>query len=536
MKKQTLFYIPKSDLEVLSTEEKLETLTVAKTAANPWDGAHDFKKHNAAVGYVEPDLEKQGTAVVETTASTLESFEETAQDQYDGDWPFPAGKTGPERKIWHLASEFSQLKEARAQLDGSDKVVRIAHFDTGYDAGHSTFPKEAMELQLQRNFVEEAEPLDAHDRASGGTGNNPGHGVGTLSILAGGKVKLADYGFDDYLGIHQSVKIVPIRLSKSVIFWKNKAFVEALEYIISLYDNAATRCAVVTMSMGGLPLKAWADVVNRAYEKGILIVAATGDNIGRATPTSVIYPARFGRVIAAAGVAHDFSPYYKPFSPLPKRLKIMQGNFGPRKAMHNALAAFSPNVHWAQIGTTDKVSIRGAGTSASTPQIAAAAALYIQKYADELEALPEGWMRVETVRQALYASARRHIKEGYDNDIELYFGRGILQAADLLNVKPGEVRIEKTPPDTVRWPFLKLISEIGTKEAFFRPDEDATQMYETEVLQLIQQSRKLQRLLHDEEVEFEALTREEQQAFFRTLLEMPEASKHLKALIRRHID
>jgi subtilisin family serine protease len=289
------------------------------------------------------------------------------------------------------------------------------------------------------------------------------------------------------------------------------------------------------MSMGGLPLKAWAEVVNRAYEKGILIVAATGDNFGRATPTSVIYPARFNRVIAAAGVAWDFSPYYKPFSPLTNRLKIMQGNFGPRKAMGNALAAFSPNVHWAQIREKDKVSIRGAGTSASTPQIAAAAALYIQKYFSELEAMPEGWMRVETVRQALYASARQHIKEGYDGDIKLFFGRGILQAAALLKIKPGDVQIEKTPPDKVRWPLLKILSEIGTKEAFFSHDEDTGEMYETEVLQLIQQSRKLQLLLDEEETEFEDLTLEQQQEFFRTLLEMPEASEHLKALIRRHL-
>lgn len=47
----------------------------------------------------------------------------------------------------------------------------------------------------------------------------------------------------------------------------------------------------------------------------------------------------------------------------------------------------------------------GAGTSAATPQIAAAVALWIAKYRTELEKYPEPWMRVQAARFALFESA-----------------------------------------------------------------------------------------------------------------------------------
>ena len=51
--------------------------------------------------------------------------------------------------------------------------------------------------------------------------------------------------------------------------------------------------------MGALPSKAWAEAVNRAYEAGIIYVAAAGNNISSgffAFPThQIVYPARFRR-------------------------------------------------------------------------------------------------------------------------------------------------------------------------------------------------------------------------------------------------
>ena len=68
--------------------------------------------------------------------------------------------------------------------------------------------------------------------------------------------------------------------------------------------------------------------------------------------------------------------------------------------MATAVSAFTPNMPWAEIACPGVVDMDGAGTSSATPQVAAAAALYLQKHGATLfdrAAYPEPWMRVEAV-------------------------------------------------------------------------------------------------------------------------------------------
>ena len=532
MAKTHFFYKkPTDSFEAFQDGEKreFETLTLDEDKnlelnSNLWDEAHAIKTEKPDIEYIEPNVTSKN---ISPEPSALET-ETSGDNGYDDFWPFPKDAAGEALKmIWHLGDEFSQLKSARDTVN-VDKVIRIAHLDTGYDPGHKTFPKDNIEMNLQKNYVENNN--SAIDIGSEGWLKQPGHGAGTLSILAGNKIKLSDYNYDDYLGIHKGIKIVPIRMSKSVILWKNKAFIDAMNYVISLYDNPATRCHIVTMSMGGLPLKAWAEVVNRAYEKGIFVVTAAGNNFGRLTPNKVIYPARFNRVIAACGVTFDYSPYYKHIS-LPG-IDNMQGNFGPRKIMRTAVAAFTPNVPWAIRGSIDKVSIQGAGTSSATPQIASAAALYYQKHFDELEALSKPWMKVEAIRQALVKTAEKKIAPDYNNDIELYFGNGIIQARKMLEEIPVEAELKKEDEDVVSWPFVRLITGLESMENEGSLDKGRLEMFETEMLQLVQQSKQLQDLLENEEIEFQELGKEKQRVFYTTVIEMPESSQALKKYIQ----
>ena len=66
-----------------------------------------------------------------------------------------------------------------------------------------------------------------------------------------------------------------MRIATSVILLRTSAFVAALDYLIAPYQIRLTRRPVlrpdvVSMSMGGLASRAWAEVVNRAYEAGHL--------------------------------------------------------------------------------------------------------------------------------------------------------------------------------------------------------------------------------------------------------------------------
>ena len=76
----------------------------------------------------------------------------------------------------------------------------------------------------------------------------------------------------------------------------------------------------------------------------------------------------------------------------------MQGNYGPASKMKTALGAYTPNVPWAEIDCANIVDMDGAGTSAATPQIAAAAALWLAEHWDAVKNYSQPWMRIEAVR------------------------------------------------------------------------------------------------------------------------------------------
>ena len=83
-----------------------------------------------------------------------------------------------------------------------------------------------------------------------------------------------------------------MRIATSVILLRTSAFVEGLDYLIAPNGDPALCPDVVSMSMGGLASKAWAEVVNRAYDAGICLVTAAGNNLP-GTPQSTVYPAGF---------------------------------------------------------------------------------------------------------------------------------------------------------------------------------------------------------------------------------------------------
>ncbi len=160
---------------------------------------------------------------------------------------------------------------------GAGKRVRIAHLDTGYDAAHSTRPVHLL-AELQRNFVggPGEPPGDARDPGREGFGplDNPGHGTGTLGILAGAPV--AELG--DFLGGAPEAEVIPLRIARSVVLLRTGALAQALDYVSSGAAGGGRLADVVSLSMGGLASRAWADAVEQAYEAGVCIVAAAGNN------------------------------------------------------------------------------------------------------------------------------------------------------------------------------------------------------------------------------------------------------------------
>jgi len=517
------FQAPKSrkalakSVPATTTADKIYVKTALRDAEmNPWDVAHLCSKAiGTQAGFIEPDLLQEFAVDTNTNAAykrnDSKALTKTKDVGFDPDWQ-------PHKNIiWHLGDSFSQLKAAREAVANEDYVVRIGHLDTGYDPTHTIVPDSAKLNKLQRNFVDGEQMMDAHDPRVGGTLRMPGHGTGTIGILAGNKIRLAtdDGIFNDYLGGAPFAEIIPCRISPSVILFKTSSFATAINYLVGLTQNG-TPVHAVSMSMGGAPSKAWAQAVNAAYEAGILLVTAAGNHFNGLPTTHVIYPARFGRVIAACGVTNDLLPYHS------SKLGEMQGCYGPERHMSKALAAFTPNIPWAT-GSGSTISFSGAGTSSATPQIAAAGAIYYRKHHAELDALP-GWQRVEAIRYALYKWASKNGTA--DGSFKNSFGNGIIKAFDSLQ-EPVKIITEKTPEDTVPWfPILTTIFKAVPKPG--AKPTGKIEMFNTELAQLVYTYPELAKLIGNEEKSYDRVSKKEWKQFKDAVIQHPGASITLK--------
>ncbi len=503
---------------------------------NLWDVAHEAidklsRKRGltaqARPDIVEPNLQQQWIIGESENPKVLGASEEACSfNDQDKSLPRLIGQFA-----WHLGDSFSQLAAARetAKLQTGSNAIRIAHLDTGYDKKHSIFSSVNINRSLERNFVDDDRPKDAADLGVDGLLKNPGHGTGTLSILSGGlfEINKHGYSFKDMLGGAPEAEIVPVRVGNSVVQLTTKDIASGINYAVDVKVN------VISMSMGGVASAAWADAVNKAYEAGIVFVAAAGNNFSTGSfgfPTrKIVYPARFRRVVAACGVMGNRQPYYDLDQ------GQMQGNWGPEGAMATALSAYTPNVPWAQWGCPEIVRMDGAGTSSATPQIAAAVALYLQLYRKTLieSADYQGWKRVEAVRQALFRSADRTADGGSREKL----GNGLLRANHALAIKPiPSQMLQKTALDSAGFPFLNVLSRRGLVPS----QEDA--MLQLEATQLSQRSdsRKelndLEEAISDPDRKSEDVPHQEVERFLEAVLAHRYASTRLKTRAKEVLD
>src|SRR5262249_3153531 len=133
---------------------------------------------------------------------------------------------------------------------------------------------------------------------------------------------------------------------------------------------------------------------------------------------------------------------------------------------------------WARLGCPDTVDFDGAGTSAATPQVAAAAAIWLQKNRDTVDLFPEKWMRVEAIRKALFDGAKA------DPNQVLRLGRGELRAEKALAVEPSKpAAADKTAVDIIAFPLKQVLTGLGVQA---ETDTPQRRMLELEALQLSQ--------------------------------------------------
>jgi hypothetical protein len=200
--------------------------------------------------------------------------------------------------------------------------------------------------------------------------------------------------------------------------------------------------------------------------------------------------------------------------------------------MEKALGAATPNVPWMRLGSPTAWGMNGAGTSASTPQVAAACALWLSKYGTGLE---NDWRRVAACRKVLFDKVT-------DRELDVdKIGVGSLNAAGMLDetlslavVADAKLArptfLKRIDPDCCSWPFLRLLFGLPP------PGRGVDEMLEVEAQQVAYRSRNplLQEAIqtYPEGVGIPGpLARTLQQQF----LSEPEMSRTLRTYLARHL-
>jgi len=498
---------------------------------NPWDAAHALFASGSAFA-------ASGTAGIEAIEPDLEqSWFEPPKDQFalhavaactfHGQDSSGGKGTGPDL-AWNLRPEYSELLKARGKISDSDlRQVIVAHLDTGYDPKHITLPAH-LDLAHQRNFRDKHRPNDATDQTPNGllAIRNQGHGTATLALLAGNKLSGTSPswpGFADFIGGAPYASVIPIRIADGVVRFSTSTMVQGFGYA------AQMKAHVLTMSMGGLTSRALVDAVNLAYDSGIFMVTAAGNNYAwTLTPGSIVFPARFRRVLAACGLMADGRAYagLKPGT--------MQGNYGPTSKMGTALGAYTPNVPWAEFGCGPLVSMDGAGTSAATPQIAAAASLWIAKNWTALQAYSQPWMRVEAVRHALFQAATKRTAMMSPEETLAKIGQGVMQAAKALDIAPQvESALQKLPPAEPSWGWLNLITGIGGVSIAPVISAPQAEMLALELTQMAQRVPEVDAAVSDNDVDAARVPAVARRRYLEAALDKGNPSKPLKSLLEK---
>jgi serine protease len=268
---------------------------------------------------------------------------------------------------------------AWGQVGYGTSAVTVAMIDTGIRRTHQDF--QASRILQGYDYVNgDNDPADDCDHGT--------HTSGTVAATTNNGVGVA--------GMSQA-KILPYKvLAPSLLGGCSGSAANIASAIRAAADNGAN---IISMSIGGPDSTVEHDAVTYAYNKGVTIVAAAGND---GSNNSIDYPGAYPEVIAVAALESN-------------KARASYSDGGPQLD----IAAPGSNVV-STIGSSDTAYGTMSGTSMATPHVAGALAL-------AMSCAPAGTTRTQIVN-ALYSTAEDLGAAGRDD----LYGYGLARADRLV--------------------------------------------------------------------------------------------------------
>lgn len=361
--------------------------------------------------------------------------------------------------------ERTRYNQALGLLQATDRV-QIGHIDCGVAAHEAlgyagTRPPDNLHIHRGRDLL--ASTPDAPPVTDLQKGANfldkatdfPDHGIKTLSCI------LSNTG--ELKGVAPGAIVVPMRIADGPVFQtvdQRDAMGDAMAHLMELDPTPR----VITVSMGnpgnvgllqpffsGLGQspgfnEATREQFDEAYERGIIVVCAAGQVIDR-----VVYPARYARTIAVGGFHRDRVTHYPPDDyDVPARVDIWAQAAGINRAFAERRNNGTVETGYAEDEGAAPTDI--SGTSYATPQVAAAAALWVNTWFNDLPSSSDNdaWKTVEAFRNAVRSSAERlglHV----DRPKRRIVTRPCLNIEALLGTAPDLAAVDVKAPRAKFW-------------------------------------------------------------------------------------
>jgi len=349
------------------------------SAKDAWDLAHSLRNDRNVccaepmfsfpVG-VEPPMPSRASA--------------RASGGNDEEWP----KATDDRR-WSV--ELINAHHVWPETKGAGIV--IGHPDTGYTPHPQIVNR--LDLTVDRDILKGDD--DARDDLKWSPPYpTPGHGTGTASVIAS-EIDT------DVVGVAPAAKIIPFRVSRSVVLVSMSSLAEAID----LAPPAG--CHVVSISMGGLWSSRLYKAVKRAVDRGVIVCAAAGNYVGW-----VVWPAAYDEVIAVAACNVEKKPWRHSSHGASVDITA------PGEAVWRAEG-------WDEVAQPE--SRRGNGTSFAVAAVAGAAALWLAKHGRSTLLNRYGGVGLVAVfKELLRKTADR--PEGWDTS---EYGPGIVNVQKLLS-------------------------------------------------------------------------------------------------------